>query len=158
MISGSDDKLLYMLTPEETVSEIVMTKLDYLLDFYSVNFLLTIPATPFSVLTSEPLVQLSERFTAVALDAVLGHQLLERGSDLRERHLVLPGSGRLERLLEQRHVPADKVFQRIRRQLRLDSLLLPGIAEFPARGDQRLRRLALSVAEHHEPGLAYTLG
>ena len=52
MISGSDDKLLYMLTPEETVSEIVMTKLDYLLDFYSVNYLLTIPATPFSVLTS----------------------------------------------------------------------------------------------------------
>ena len=51
-------------------------------------FLLTIPATPFSVLTSEPLVQLSERFTAVALDAVLGHQLFERRSDLRERHFV----------------------------------------------------------------------
>ena len=52
MISGSDDKLPYMLTPEETVSEIVMTKLDYLEDSHSVNFLLTIPATPFSVLTS----------------------------------------------------------------------------------------------------------
>ena len=52
MISGSDDKLPYMLTPEETVSEIVMMKLDYLEDSHSVNFLLTIPATPFSVLTS----------------------------------------------------------------------------------------------------------
>ena len=36
----------------------------------------------------EPLVQLSERFAAVALDAVLGHQLFERRSDLRERHFV----------------------------------------------------------------------
>ena len=52
MISGSDDKLPYMLTPEETVSEIVMMKLDYLEDSHTVNFLLTIPATPFSVLTS----------------------------------------------------------------------------------------------------------
>ena len=32
--------------------------------------------------------KLSERFAAVALDAVLGHQLLERGPDLRERHFV----------------------------------------------------------------------
>ena len=36
----------------------------------------------------EPLVQLSERFAPVALDTVFGHQLLERRSDLRERHFV----------------------------------------------------------------------
>ena len=106
----------------------------------------------------EPLVQLSERFAAVALDAVLGHQLLERRSDLRERRLVFPCGGRLERLLEQRHVSADKVLRRARQQLRLDSLLLPGIAALPARGDRHFRRLALSEAEHREPGLAYTLG
>ena len=35
----------------------------------------------------EPLVQLSERFAAV-VDTVLGHQLLERGPDLQERHFV----------------------------------------------------------------------
>ena len=34
----------------------------------------------------EPLVQFSERFAAVALDTVFGHQLFERRSDLRERH------------------------------------------------------------------------
>ena len=36
----------------------------------------------------EPLVRHSERFATVALDAVLGHQLFERRSDLRERHFV----------------------------------------------------------------------
>ena len=35
----------------------------------------------------EPLVQFSERFAPVALDAVLGRQYLERRSDLRERNL-----------------------------------------------------------------------
>ena len=35
----------------------------------------------------EPLVQLSERFAAVLLDAVLGRQFLERRSELRERNL-----------------------------------------------------------------------
>ena len=50
------------------------------------------------------------------------------------------------------------MLRRVRRQLRLDSLLLSGIAELPARGDRHFRRLALSVAEHREPGLAYTLG
>ena len=35
----------------------------------------------------EPLVQLSERFAAVSLDTVLGRQLLERRSELRERNL-----------------------------------------------------------------------
>ena len=36
----------------------------------------------------EPLVQLSERFASITLDTVFGHQLLERGPDLRERHFV----------------------------------------------------------------------
>ena len=35
----------------------------------------------------EPLVQFSERFAPVSLDTVLGHQLLERRSELRERNL-----------------------------------------------------------------------
>ena len=54
-------------------------------------FLLTIPANPFlrldELVPVEPLVQLSERFAAVLLDAVLGRQFLERRSDLRERNL-----------------------------------------------------------------------
>ena len=55
----------------------------------SLSFL-TISAPPCLCLDElvpvELLVQLSERFAAVALDTVLGHQLFERRSDLRERH------------------------------------------------------------------------
>ena len=128
----------------------------------SVSFSSHHPRHPFLCLDEfvpvEPLVRHSERFATVALDAVLGHQLFERRSDLRERHFVFSRSSRFECLLEQGHVPADKVLRRVRRQLRLDSLLLSGIAELPARGDRHFRRLALSEAEHREPGLAYTLG
>ena len=56
----------------------------------SLSFL-TISAPPFLCLDElvpvELLVQLSERFAAV-VDTVLGHQLLERGPDLQERHFV----------------------------------------------------------------------
>ena len=86
----------------------------------------------------EPLVQLSERFAAVALDAVLGHQLLERRSDLRERHCRM----------EFRRTGFGKTAEKITRKNGLGVLTCLSLRLCPCRSlySPRIRRALSSAA------------